>query len=298
MFNAIQFLKDYHIQYWEEGKNVSPGWVNIRCIFCEDDSNHLGFNLEKGSVNCWKCGGHSLDYTVSKLLGISKRKAEQLIFEYNEPGVIKTKLRSASLQNVKSVTPPGSSLSKFHKQYLQGRNFKPDLLEKKYQLTGTGMSEFWEGLLFELRVIIPIIYQGQIISFQGRDITDKQTIRYKGCPLDKCVMNYKEVLYGIDNIQGNRIGVVEGILDQWRMGDGFVCSFGSSMTSGQLNLLRNYEHIFFLFDPEREAQEKAKKYACELSALGKNVELIKLQVRDPAELKPEEAEYIKRELRI
>ena len=39
--NLFEFLDDYDIEYWTEGKNVVKGWVNITCTFCDDDSNHL-----------------------------------------------------------------------------------------------------------------------------------------------------------------------------------------------------------------------------------------------------------------
>ena len=52
-------IKDYldskDIPYIETGKNVSAGWVNISCPFCEEVSTHLGIS-PTGGFNCWVCG--------------------------------------------------------------------------------------------------------------------------------------------------------------------------------------------------------------------------------------------------
>ena len=57
-FDIIKYLQSRHINYTEEGKNVSEGWIGIRCVFpgCEDMSNHLGIHLESKVISCWVCG--------------------------------------------------------------------------------------------------------------------------------------------------------------------------------------------------------------------------------------------------
>ena len=54
--------------------------------------------------------------------------------------------------------------------------------------------------------------------------------------MEKSVVNYKDILYNMDRVQGEKVVVVEGITDVWRMGDGFVASFGTTLTSAQINL--------------------------------------------------------------
>jgi len=81
-FDAKKFLKDYNISYNTEGSNCQEGWINITCPFCNDISNHGGFNLEKGYYNCWKCKHHHLDNVVSALLSCNVSKAKQIIKEY------------------------------------------------------------------------------------------------------------------------------------------------------------------------------------------------------------------------
>ncbi len=81
------------------------------------------------------------------------------------------------------------------------------------------------------------------------------------------------------------------------MGDGFLGSFGTGMTKAQINLLSNFEEIFFMFDPGREAQAKAKEYAELLASIGRVTEVVKLDGdKDPGELSDGEARYIRRQL--
>lgn len=296
-FDAFRFLKDYNIQYFTEGTNVSPGWVNIRCILCNDHSSHGGFNPQYGYYNCWRCGRHQLDLIVSKLLNISRSQARDVIYEYSGYYAV-TKSLNKKRPTAKQLKLPGSTiLSKFHKKYLQQRGFDPNYIQSKYGITATGPGEKWDGSDFSLRIIIPIYYQNQIISFQGRDITDRHKLRYKGCPIEKSVMNYKSILYNIDNCRGKRIVVTEGITDVWRMGDGFCASFGTAITRWQIKELNRYDEIFFLFDPEPEAQAKAQDVARQLASLGKYTEILILDSgKDPADLSDEEAEYLRKEL--
>jgi DNA primase len=135
------------------------------------------------------------------------------------------------------------------------------------------------------------------VSFQGRDITDRHDLRYKGCPIEKSVMNYKHILYGIDQCPGTRVVVVEGIVDVWRLGDGFAGSFGTSMTSFQTRLLTRFDEVLFLFDGEPEAQAKAREYASELASMGKYTEVMSLgEGKDPGDLNEKEAGYVRKQI--
>jgi hypothetical protein len=233
---------------------------------------------------------------VSRLLRVNRLRADEIILKYSGHSPQLHALRKKKAK-AKSIKLPGSDLTKFHKQYLVKRNFDPKYITKKYGVLGTGPGETWEGLLYELRIIIPIIHNRILVSFQGRDITDKQKLRYKGCPIEKSIIDYKDILYNWDNLKGNRGIVVEGITDVWRMGDGFLGSFGTGMTRAQINLLSTLEEIFFMYDPGHVAQTKAKEYAELLASIGRKTEVIKLDVdRDPGKLSEGEARYIRRQL--
>lgn len=300
-WDAIRFTIEQSIPAWTEGKNVRPGWVHIQCPMCPDHSNHGGFNPETGGYVCWRCGPHSTTKVISRLLSVREREAESIWKEYHTETLTRQSLNDKKVARATGpLVLPGAALSGPHKKYIQKRGFDPDYLVHKYGILGTGPICDWEGSDFRLRIIIPIHdHLGRLVNFQGRDITGQQELRYKGCPIEKSLVHHKHLLYGAHLAKGPRVVVVEGVFDQWRLGDGFVCSFGTSMTDQQVKELSRWEHIIFLFDPEPEAQAKARAYASELSALGRTVEVAIADFgngRDPGDLTEAEAQAVRKEL--
>ena len=292
-FDALSFCRDSGIKYWTEGENVTPGWVNIKCPLCTDKSNHGGFNPTKGYFSCWKCGGHGLSYVIGRLLRIDRTAAEKVISQYEGSGLLRPKIQHKH-NPIETLTMIGEPLQTVHKRYLKRRGFDPDLLERKYSLTGTGIVGDWK-----YRIMIPILHQGQLVSYQGRDVTDAQKLRYKTLSPDKSLVNPKHILYNLDNCRGNTIVVVEGAFDVFRMGDGFAATLGTSMTEAQIKILSRYRRVVFLFDPEPEAQGRARKAANKLSAMGVETELVDLEMEeDPGELSPKQVRMIRRELEV
>jgi DNA primase len=137
------------------------------------------------------------------------------------------------------------------------------------------------------------------VSFQGRDITNKQKTRYKACNKEDEAVFHKDILYNLDNCQKETIVVVEGIFDAVRIGNDCAATFGTEWTIEQFILLRNrFKRIFVIYDNEREAQNKAIKLAMGLNALGKDVENFKLDGGDPADLSPDDVLCLRKELNI
>lgn len=303
-----QLFEDLNVPCWDSGKNVAPGNINIQCPFCSDKSNHGGFSIEKGNYQCWRCNGGHPARAVSLAARIPLDTAKELIRKYSH-GVSKFSTPKASTKSsVKSITLPGKPISEPHKKYLEGRGFDPEELEFYHGILGTTDIGMWQGIDFRYRVIIPVYdVWGDLCTFQGRDYTGKQDLRYKCCPVDMAVTHHKHLLYGAELARKrSRIVVVEGVFDQWRMGPGAVATFGTSLTREQVNLLANWEEILFLFDPEPEAQQHARDYARDLAACGRSVEVCAAEFgldakgnpRDPGDLTPDEAKNIMNELGI
>ena len=176
---------------------------------------------------------------------------------------------------------------------IYNRNFDPSYLIEKYKIYSTDhLGDY------KFRIIIPIYFEGQLISYQGRDYTNKSDIRYKSCAKKDEIIHYKNIVYGIDNLPDDHGIIVEGIFDKWRMGDNALCTFGTGYTNQQLILLsRRLKKATILFDPEEKAQEIAEKLCRELSGLGVRSRNIKLpENKDPGELKPFEADYLTKKL--
>ena len=170
MFNGNQFFDDYNIPYIESGKNVQKGWINITCPFHNDNSEHLGFNYEKGYANCWHCGYISIFNLIKTLLPNENTHHIKQRYETGNKVHINKKEENRIIPD--KVIIPGESLKEVHKEYLRSRNFNPSFLESKYKLRGTNnLGDY------RFRIIAPIFYNGKLVSYQGRDITglSKQT---------------------------------------------------------------------------------------------------------------------------
>lgn len=297
-FDAMRFCRDHQIPFWLSGKNVRAGWTHIQCPVpqCGDHSNHGGFS-PRGTYKCWKCGGHGVPWVVKALLNIPLREAIKVVSDYDNgvPALADSGVTGDRPRRTTPIELPGHELSPPAIRYLRSRGFDPYELELRYGLMATDHTGYWEdGYDVRWRIIIPIFdHTGRLVNFQGRDYTGKQEIRYKGCPVASAITHHKDLLYGEEHCIGtDHIAVVEGVFDQWRMGDGFVATFGTSMTKAQVVRLSRYKRVSFLFDPEPEAQARAMEVARELAALGIEIELLNADFgdgRDPGDLTPEEA---------
>lgn len=303
MVDWAGLLDSLGVQYWTSGKNVAADCVNIRCPFCDDHSNHGGLNTKTGSYNCWRCNGGAPAVAISRVSGVPVQVVNQLIRRYTTGGVVAT---SKLVASGKTLTLPGSPIGKYHRDYLEKRGLDPDELAFYHGILGTGPVDTWEGLDFRLRVIIPIYdVVGTLVNFQGRDITGKQDLRYKGCPVEKAIVHHKHILYG-ENLchQKDQIVVVEGIFDAWKLGAGAVATFGTSVTKEQINEMANWRKIFIAFDPEPDAQIHARQIARELSAIGREVEVVQYDcgknpdgsMKDFGDIPVDEARAVMRDL--
>ncbi|MBW2030769.1 MAG: hypothetical protein JRJ31_17030 [Deltaproteobacteria bacterium] len=298
--DIIRFYDTHHIPYYTHGKNVSPGWVNIQCPMpgCGDHSNHLGFNLKTGAFHCWRCGGHSKVEVICALLKCSKSRALQIIHEFG--GRARRPLPGPEPVRRRAFRYPSSTgpLQNRHRRYLERRGFDPDRLEREWGLLGTGPVALLDGKDYKHRIIVPIRYQGKVVSFQGRDITGRSGIRYKACPRDRELVSHQRLLYGIDKAVGGRVVVTEGVTDVWRLGPGAVATFGIAFTDRQITLLTRFDRVFLLFDQEPQAQARAKKLRAELLAEGVRAEILSgvLDGGDPAEMTQDDADNLMKSL--
>lgn len=287
--DIIKLLKDYNIQYYEHGKNISGGWIGLQCPFCGDHSTHLGYNVSQDyGFSCWRCGYHSVVSTMSTLTGLSFRKMKQITKEYE----------GKSHKNVKRVEPRKKSLKfpsnttglkNIHKRYLKKRNFDPDYLEQNWDLRGTGFVSHLDNIDLKFRIIIPIYWNEKIISWQSRDVTNNANIRYITCPEEREIIHHKDIVYGKQEHWKDTGILVEGVTDVWRLGFNSFCTFGTQTKNSQIRLIASkFKHVVIIFDQEYSAQKRAKKIASELKFRGVSSEIIKLN-NDPADLSQSEA---------
>lgn len=285
--------------------------VNSNCPFCDTkiDSFNMGFNPAGDYCTCWKCGGHNLQLTLSKLLSIPKNQIDEVTEQYKGRTSLLNTLNGKKIAKAKHLELPTDTFTPMERKYLTSRNFNPKLLHDKYKVVGGGITGDWK-----YRIIIPLIINGKIVSWTGRSILEKSKLkelnipRYKNLSIEESVINPKETLFNLDNSLRKEVIITEGCFDVMRFGglnfnknDNIICSFGTTMTEGQLKVIVDrYEKVFMMFDNEPEAQKKARKYGLQLSSMGLSVEVVDFYsdfgVNDLGDCSDEQVNIIKKEL--
>lgn len=301
--NIQQLLEDNNIQCWTEGKNVSKNHINIQCPFCDDDSNHLGINIYNYKCNCWKCGPKSLITVFKRLLGLTYTQTKDLIESLDKSRLRHHNKVQIIQPNNKVLFPEGIAkiFPKKYIQYLKDRGFnKPKDIIKKYKLMVCG----FDCDDYKFRIIIPIIMNNQIVSFTGRDITNKQEPKYKNATIKESIIDLKECIFNYDTLKSNKDAfLVEGPFDVMKLGDGSFCFLGVKLTDERLNKIieklkyKQINNLYIFRDPD-ETGRKSSKYNMKLLGSLKNIvkktHIIKSNLnKDPGELTFDEIVYLK-----
>jgi hypothetical protein len=264
--DIIRLYQDFGIDFKTENhKHCRPGWVQTKCPFCEGNPGyHLGYNLQDEYWSCYRCGWHAPVTTLSELLKIPIYEVYALVRQY---GITRTIIQPKVVEKREFTYPSGMSyLKTSHKKYLRSRNFDPDELQEKWNLGGTSQFSKLGELSYKFRIIIPFPWNGQIVSFDSRDITEKQMNRYQACPAEYEIISHKSILYGNQELWNPEIGIcVEGPTDVWRLGGLSFGTSGIKYTPAQVRCMATiWKRIAVVYDDDPQAQVQAKKLVSEL----------------------------------
>jgi DNA primase len=94
--------------------------------------------------------------------------------------------------------------------------------------------------------------------------------RYKTLPDKESVIPSKHTLFGLHLLprDANRVIVVEGPIDQFRMGPGTVATYGTGVTDMQIQQLVAFDRVTVMFDGNEAGRIGAEKLAASLAVLG------------------------------
>ncbi len=293
--NIIEYLEDKGIDYATSGENISANWLGTRCLFCDDEKNHLGITDSGEFFNCWRCGakGH-ITKLIASIEKCSFKKARDIAAKYPDQ-YSRGREETKSRQPVYLIDPKrygGKIFPEEYLQYLADRGFNPNELINHYDLYAGGIVGD-----FKFRIIAPIIMQGKVVSLTGRDISGQARVKYLHLANEKSITPVKDCLYNIDSVNNSCI-IVEGVADVWNIGPGSIATFGIKVTEEQkLSIAKKgLLKVGILFDPEPTAMKAAEKLAADLSPFVRHVEILEIQgEKDPAELSKQEVLEIRKE---
>jgi len=307
---VYDILDNNGILYKTSGKNIgTKALAGLNCPFCGDDNGyHLGILDFKGTYfyKCWKNSSHtgSLPYLFSKLLNKSQEECRILLtFDDNnvilfqdEEQVIEERILGGvdDLQfneEFKNITNIGV-YSNFY-NYLFNRGYTDiEKLCNRYQLKCTVIGEW------AYRIIIPIFYEGKLVSWTGRSILKNPYLRYKDLSISQSVRHIKFNLLDYDYLLNNpteKLYITEGAFDSFKIASYsinnatsiFTTSMQIEQTEQLYTLSERYNKLYLLLDKDTESQ--GLQLMSKLSFI-KNLKLQYLPdgVKDPGELTKEQ----------
>lgn len=292
--DVVQLYQDFSVNFVTEGhKHSRPGWVNVECPWCTGNPGyHLGYEIDGNYYYCWRCGWHPVVPTVSKLVNIPEREVRQIIRRY---GLVLPRSSDAKVRvRIKSHRLPSNVdvLKRNHRLYLQNRGFDPERLISEWKIMGTGPVSKLDKLDFKYRILIPIIWNNEQVSYTSRDITDCSPFRYLTCPQNREILEHKSILYGKQSDWSSTGICVEGPTDVWRMGTRAFATFGIKYTPRQVRqIAKAFRRVAVMFDDDDQAIVQANKLVAELKFRG--VEAWRVPVEgDPGGMKQADADYL------
>lgn len=302
--------QSYGIETAPEGhKHSRRGWVNIACPHCNGTGYHLGFNITANYFFCFKCGSHQIENTLIKLLKIPYNQAKDLTKSYK---LGKRSFAVDEKNGVKTLVKVGGKPFKYpsevaalqtpHKRYIEKRGFNVEEITELWGVMGTSPTSVLktgdQRIPYGYRILIPIQWEDKVVTYQCRDFSGKQELKYMACPEVREIIHHKHILYGHPTLWKKRRAILaEGAIDVWRLGVNACATLGTGYTPQQMRLLcKLFDELVIMFDPEPVAQQVAKKLGEELSFRGVKTTLYTNIKTDPGDLSPESVKRILKEL--
>jgi hypothetical protein len=301
-------MEDYNFPYIDHHSILTKDYAGIEtCIHCGatgDGRPYMAVSRSYTATACYICHVNDFYSFVKVVTGVTDYDGLKKIYKKygdNSGGFSRGRTQELETTRPLKIEIPGTTkLIKPAKTYLEDRGYDSKYIWSKYNLKSTT----YESRV-PYRIVIPIRLRNKDISYTARSYVKGVEPRYISCEGSKEVLPHKNSFYGIDNVKGKNVVVVEGGgPDVWRCGDGFIGSYGTEITMEQIIMLADrFENIFFLFDSgESEAQRHAREAGVILESVGKNCEILEFdEALDPDEyfLKyPEELIYMKKDLQL
>jgi hypothetical protein len=211
----------------------------VNCPFCSDTRHRLWINHLYGSD--WEHGRRTHTHLATcyneNCLDKPGRRGqlETLVFGPGRPLIKRVTIKAPSCSFVhKAVEPPGevcsiAGLPDSHPAvvYVKSRGFDPLRLDKFFKVGACTRTETERYRIMLNRLYIPIIFNNELVGWQGRATNPTSVPKYFNCP----GTSKSRMLYNFDNASMQPyVVVVEGVPSVWRIGREAVCLFGKTMS--------------------------------------------------------------------
>lgn len=304
-----EVILEYITKYITSDYKDNDEWININSVFVHDSKHRMGFNIEKNFVHDFKLGqtwnltDFIKEYENLPTDVLARNKLMQILIKFKKGKIsfsptIPKIVKPVELQEVsKEIFPPvkefdknvlRSKVGRRAWKFLINREIEPKHI-KKYNLMYSDEKDCWvcKGMkeicgekcqnckgtgknFYYNRIIIPTYENGNLVYFQGRDLSEDSNIRYMNPKLPRL-----QVVYFYDNIQPNsRIYITEGPFDAMTLFDeSATCLLGNSISDPQIFKLldKNPKEIIFVPDYD-ETKTKRENIA---KAMLRNIDKIK-----------------------
>lgn len=286
--NLPELLHSYGIPTAPTGHHhVSRGWIGFDCPWCSPSSGRFRMGWRAGAYcHCWTCGSKPLVDTLQELLRLPFR--ECLTFAKKLTAAVTDDYKPVGASGIVRMPQGRGNMSPIHRRYLRRRGFKPSELERLWELKGIGIS-----MRLAWRILIPIRYQGEVVSWTTRAISDKAEVRYISARPEEEKVCHKTLLYG-EHYCRHAVIVCEGPADVWRVGPGAVATFGTSYSREQVLRISKYPVRAIAYDNEPLAQRQAEQLCKDLSVFPGQTYRVELNAADPGEAGKREVEILRK----
>lgn len=270
--DLTEWLDSHQISWSREHKHSRTGWTQIKsCGRCGSTNYHLGIKDDLSRASCYQCGGFSVPGLLKTLSGSSWREVYEFLGKRDY--VIRE-----TQEHQGRYTPPTNLLpiDGVHdaREYVKSRDMNPDYLEYVWGCQATnGLSNY------PFRLFIPVIRNKRNISWTAR-ATRGQQPRYQTARADEKSFDEKKWLLGLDGVR-DKVIIVEGAFDAFRVGPGAAATFGLSVTSDQLLLISKIQTRCVCFDNSPAAQKTADRLCETLSVFPGKTIRVNLNADDP-----------------
>jgi len=265
-----------------------------------DQNPSASLNKETLMFNCFTCGGGSVFWLVENILDITFNQALARVKEYSTGSFVDyDKFIDRLKANLSQGSPEGKVDIPVYSQnilepwirqtdYMDSRGISHEVQrDMKIGLRENTMEWVHSGDASQQvsvsRIIIPHIFNGQLVGWQGRKLTeDPRVPKYK---------NSKQfpkawTLYNYDNLDPNEeLIVVESpmsVLKLKSLGvNNVVSTFGASISNYQIHLIRRFQDVCIWMDGDT-AGRKASSYLVHCLSKTNMVTILEEDNEDPA----------------